>query len=686
MADLFIEWFGEEIPARMQARAEAHMAEAIASQLKEHHLGGRLIKSWSTPRRLAVAFADLAISQDPQTIEKRGPRVGAPDQALNGFLHSVGLTRDQLEERDTPKGQFYFAMIHQSGQQTADILPDMINRVIADFPWPKSQRWGRGEMSWVRPLHRINVLLDGSSVAGQYDLGGGAVINYGHISHGHRFLAPQDIDLGGQQNLDASYDELMDAHFVIAHRDTRRSMIAQQLDDLATSENMRVLADDGLLDEVTGLVEWPHAIMGQIDDDYMSLPKDILVLTMRSHQKYFALTHADGSLAPAFITISNMHPDKTRDAMIRKGNERVLRARLSDARFLWDQDRAIPLADHAKRLESIAYFDELGSMQDRVKRMQGIAAMLAQRIPDIDADHMDQATRLAKADLVTGTVGEFPELQGIMGGHLARAEHMPSDIADAITEHYKPVGSGDSIPPSLMGQVLALADKLDMLISFFGIGKKPTGSGDPFGLRRAALGVIRILDEAKIDFDLAAFLHQMSDHRDQSSQDILSFMIDRLQVYCRDRSLRYDVVRAVVTADQLSRCNILAMINRIKILDQFINAENGQAFMPAWRRVHSILESEQSKAETDISGDIDHNLFVDATEQQLYDAAKAIDTGLDDATMLANMVHLTPLINAFFEAVKVNDDNQDIRQNRFHLLAMLDGRIRIFADLSEIEG
>jgi glycyl-tRNA synthetase beta chain len=237
-----------------------------------------------------------------------------------------------------------------------------------------------------------------------------------------------------------------------------------------------------------------------------------------------------------------------------------------------------------------------------------------------------------------------------------------------------------------MGQVLALADKLDMLISFLGIGKKPTGSGDPFGLRRAALGVIRILDEAKIDFDLAEFLHKMGGNRDQSSQDILSFMADRLQVYCRDRGLRYDVVRAVVTADQLSRFNILAMINRIKILDQFINAENGQAFMPAWRRVHSILESEQSKAETDISGDIDHNLFVDAAEQPLYDAAKAIDTGLDDATMLAKMVHLTPLINAFFEAVKVNDDNQDIRQNRLRLLAMLDGRIRICADLSEIEG
>ena len=690
MAELFIEWFGEEIPARMQARAETHMAETLAAKLAEHNLGGTLIKSWSTPRRLAVAFADVAVSQAPQSIEKRGPRVGAPDQALDGFLSSVGMTRDQLEQRDTPKGQFYFAMIHQPGQQTMDILPDMINGVIANFPWPKSQRWGRSQMSWVRPLHRINVLLDGKPVAGVYDLGGGTSIAYGHISHGHRFLAPKDIDLqasnqGEDKHIAASYDQQMASHFVMADRSDRRVAIAGQLDDLAKAAGLTLLADDGLLDEVTGLVEWPHAIMGQIDDDYMTLPKDILVLTMRSHQKYFALTHADGRLAPAFITISNMQGDKTRDDMIRKGNERVLRARLSDARFLWDLDRGISLAEHAERLRSIAYFDGLGSMQDRVERMQVIAEKLAKHVDDIDGVLLGRATQLAKADLVTGTVGEFPELQGIMGGHLARAEDIiddiTQDIAQAIADHYKPVGGGDTIPSTRTGQALALADKLDMLTSFFGIGKKPTGSGDPFGLRRAALGVIRILDEAAIDLDLTPFLGAATDA-------LLPFMADRLHVYCRDRGLRYDAVRAVMQPEQLSRFNVLAIVSRIKTLDQFLSHTDGQTFMPAWRRVHSILESEKAKTKTtaDTYGAVDASRFTDPAETALYDAVSAVKPDADDASLLAEMANLAPLINAFFEAVKVNDDDQNIRQNRLNLLVQINNRIRAFADLSEIEG
>ncbi|MBL6782989.1 MAG: glycine--tRNA ligase subunit beta [Alphaproteobacteria bacterium] len=683
MAELFIEWFGEEIPARMQARAEHHMAETFAAKLADHNLGGTHVRSWSTPRRLAVAFTDVESAQKAQTNEKRGPRVGAPEQALNGFLSSLGLTRDQLEERETAKGQFYFAMIHQSGQQTADLLPDLVNSIIAAFPWPKSQRWAKGEMSWVRPLHRINVLFDGEPVAGYYDLGGGEGISYGKTSHGHRFLAPVDLDLTKSNSkpkpLAETYDELMMSHHVMAHRDSRRAAIHEQMNNLAAAANIKILEDNGLLDEVTGLVEWPHAIMGQIDDDFMSLPTDILVLTMRSHQKYFALTDEDGELAAAFITISNMSADKTRDNMIRKGNERVLRARLSDARFLWDQDRRTSLADHAGRLNSIAYFDGLGSMQDRVDRMRGIAARLAADIPGINAEMIDHAARLAKADLVTGTVGEFPELQGIMGGHLARAEGLADAIADAVSDHYKPVGGGDTIPQTALGQGLALADKLDMLTSFFSIGKKPTGSGDPFGLRRAALGAIRILDEAQIDLNLTPLFGKAKD-------DLLVFMADRLHVYCRDRGLRYDVVRAVMQPDQLADFNVLAIITRIRALDDYLTHDDGQRFMPAWRRVHSILESEQATSHADSDGNIDISLFSDQTEQRLYDAIIEFDKHGDDTSMLATMTTLIEPINAFFEAVKVNDDDQNIRHNRLQLLSKIDEAVRSFARLAEIEG
>ncbi len=684
MAELFVEFFGEEIPARMQSRAESHLADTLAKALQDHQLGGVLIRSWSGPRRLAVAFGDVMAEQSAQTIERRGPRVGAPDQALAGFLSSAGVARDQLETRETPKGAFYFAMIDQPGRLTADILPEMINTIIAQFPWAKSQRWAKTQASWVRPLHRINVLLDGEPVKGYCDLGGGEGITYGGVSQGHRFLAPQDISLSANPLVAETYDAAMAKHFVMAHRGDRQAEITRQIDSLAKTSGFQIVEDDGLLHEVTGLVEWPHAVMGQIEDDFMSLPRDILVLTMRSHQKYFALTDASGALAPAFITISNMAADPARDDMIRVGNERVLRARLSDARFLWDQDRAISLADHSHKLSGMAYFDGLGTVRDRVDRIAAMAAQLADQISDVPSDDFSAAASLCKADLVTGTVGEFPELQGIMGGHLAHAEGLGKGIASAISEHYKPVGSGDHIPSSRLGQALALADKLDMLTSFFAIGKKPSGSGDPFGLRRAALGVIRILDEAELSLDLAALLGKAKD-------ELMSFLVDRLHVYCRDKGIRYDIVRAVIKGDNPSdhgRFDILAQIRRLEETNRFLDSEDGKALISGWRRVNSILESEKSKATALANDTVNPSQFADPTETALLLSANALDDAkdADDKTRLAAMANMAAPIHAFFEAVKVNDDDPMIRQNRLNLLAGIDQAMLDFADFRVIEG
>ena len=684
MAELFVEFFGEEIPARMQSRAEEHLSHALAKALQDHQLGGVLIRSWSGPRRLAVGFGDVTTEQSDQTIEKRGPRVGAPDQAVEGFLSSAGITRDQLETRETAKGAFYFAMIHQPGQLTADILPDVINTIIAQFPWAKSQRWAKTQASWVRPLHRINVLLDGKPVKGYCDLGGNEGISYGELSYGHRFLAPQDISLNSDNQISDSYDATLAKHFVMAHRGVRQAEIVRQIDSLAKASGFQIVEDEGLLQEVTGLVEWPQAVMGQIEDDFMSLPGDILVLTMRSHQKYFALTDASGKLAPAFITISNMAADQDRDEMIRIGNERVLRARLSDARFLWDQDRAISLNAHSDKLSGMAYFDGLGTVLDRVDRIVKITAQLADQIPDLPSDNLTVAARLCKADLVTGTVGEFPELQGIMGGHLAIAEGLVEGISTAISEHYKPVGSGDHIPSSSMGQALALADKLDMLTSFFAIGKKPSGSGDPFGLRRAALGIIRILDEAEVHLDLAPLLGKAKD-------ELISFLVDRLHVYCRDKGIRYDIVRAVIETDlsnHQGRFDILALIRRLEETSHFLDSENGKALMSGWRRVNSILESERSKSKTLTVDAVDPSHFADPTEAILFDAAKALDhaSEADDKTRLSAMANMTGPIHEFFEAVKVNDDDPAVRQNRLNLLAGIDQAMLDFADFRVIEG
>ena len=685
MAELFVEFFGEEIPARMQSRAEKHLSDTLAKALQDHQLGGELKRSWSGPRRLAIAFDHVTAEQSAQTLEKRGPRVGAPDQALNGFLSSAGITRDQLETRDTPKGEFYFAMIHQAGRHTADILPEMINTIIAQFPWAKSQRWARTQSSWVRPLHRINVLLDGKPVEGYCDLGGGEGIAYGASSHGHRFLAPDDVTLATDSQVAENYDAMLVKHFVMPHRGDRKAEIARQIDSLAKASGFQVVNDEGLLDEVTGLVEWPHAVMGRIEDDFMSLPRDILVLTMRSHQKYFALTDASGQLAPAFITISNMTTDKARDDMIRIGNERVLRARLSDARFLWDQDRAMTLNSHSEKLSGMAYFDGLGTVSDRVDRITDMAKHLAEQHPALPSADLAIAASLCKADLVTGTVGEFPELQGIMGGHLARAEGLGESVSHAIFEHYKPVGSGDAIPSSLLGQALALADKLDMLTSFFAIGKKPSGSGDPFGLRRAALGVIRILDEAPISLNLSPLLGEAKD-------ELISFLIDRLHVYCRDKGIRYDIVRAVIQANHPchhDHFDILAQIRRLEETSRFLASEDGKALMSGWRRVNSILDSERNRStEPSANAEVNPSHFADASETALFEAYKALDhaSDADDHTRLAAMADMTAPIHAFFEAVKVNDDDQAIRQNRLVLLAMINQAMLDFADFRVIEG
>ena len=659
MAELFLELIVEEIPARMQAGAEVRLAKMLSAALAEHNLGGDIPKTLSSPRRLAVVIADVRAQQEAQNIEKRGPRVGANDKAIDGFAASLGVARDALETRETDKGAFYFASINQPAIATKKILPSIINTILESFTWAKSQRWGVGRARWVRPLHAINLIFDGEAVAGEFDLDG-AVIAYGATSQGHRFLAPNAIALSDAK----TYEANLQKHFVIADRNKRRELITAQMEKLAQKAGYKILADDGLLDEVTGLVEYPHAIMGAIDKRFMTLPREILIQSMRHHQKYFALVDSRGKLAPAFITISNMAADAVRDKVIRAGNERVLRARLSDAEFLWEQDSKIALTTHAKKLDEMVYFEGLGTVADRVERISTLAETLAKKL---SISFPAPAAKWCKADLVTGTVGEFPKLQGIIGGHLARTEKLDEDVATAIAEHYQPVDRDDALPQSPLGCVLALADKLEMLISFFSIGKKPTGSGDPFGLRRAALGVIRIMDEQKFDLDLAPILGK-------AQGELLPFLNDRFYIYCRDKGFAHDVLRA----DKSAGFDVAARLQRLDALAQFLGTDDGKNFIQAWRRVHSILA--QSKLDAPLKIDPAH--FNDASEERLFSAfgkAKGGDT-------LTAMPSLTAPINAFFEAVKVNDDVVERRNNRLAMLKNIDDWVLSFADFSQLEG
>ena len=687
MAELFLEVFGEEIPARMQVAAEQRMAETLSKALKDAGLGGDAPRSWSGPRRIAVSITGVATSQPDLNEERRGPRADAPEQAISGFLKGAGISLDQAETRSTPKGDFLFAVINKKGQAASDVIPDMISGLLTQFSWPKSMRWGRGKQRWVRPLHRINLLFDGKPLTGSMPLGGDDQIAFGATSFGHRMLSPQDVPL----TTGDAYEDALAPHFVMVDRQKRIDHISATMADMTASENRMVKDDQGLMAEVAGLVEYPHPIMGMIQDDFMSLPQEILVVSMRSHQKYFAVLEQDGQLAPLFITIANMTPDAARDDIIRAGNERVLSARLADARFFWDQDRKSPLSSKLSDLRGITFFEGLGSMSDKADRMAQLAGVIAEKI-GADAKQAKRAALLAKADLVSETVGEFPELQGIIGGYLARFDE-PEAVAVAITDHYRPEGPQDTVPNDLLTIAVALADKIDTLTGFFGIGELPTGSKDPFALRRAALGVLRLVAQNNLDLRLNEVFTEAAKGFGfkQSSDELMPFLHDRLKVWLRDQGIRHDVVTAVVRMNDSRHDDLVHLISLAQTLADVLASDDGQGLMAGYRRASNILSAEEKKDKVTYSGDVNKDLLQGDAEQSLFNEVITLSEYTLQSTddMVAQIKRLGQLrgpIDAFFNQTTVNDDDANIRVNRLNLLAKIRGMMEILADFSAIEG
>ncbi|MDX2072772.1 MAG: glycine--tRNA ligase subunit beta, partial [Alphaproteobacteria bacterium] len=511
MADLLLELFSEEIPARMQADAELYLGGALEKAL------GAKPQTFVTPRRLAAIIENLPETQPDINEELKGPKVGAPEAAMQGFLKKTGLTIDKLEQRDG----VYFAKIERKGRATSEVLKELIEKILAEFPWPKSMRWGSGTTPWVRPLHSILCIFDGKIVPIEF-----AGVKAGDKTRGHRFLAPAEIIITDPKQ----YESALENAKVIADRDKRKAMIAEQLKTKCTVLGVSLHNDPGLLEEVTGLVEWPVVLSGKIDASYMDLPEEVLILEMKNHQKYFAtrepspagrgqgegphpnlLPKGEGALSPHFLITSNMVTKDGGKAIV-AGNERVLRARFADGRFFYDQDRKTTLEGWAKKLEDVTYHAKLGSVGDKVARIKSLSSLVfgfwssSHDQGPTTKDQILRAAALCKADLTTGMVGEFPELQGVMGRYYANHENLDPEIADAIRDHYKPQGPGDSVPTAPVSICVALADKLDTLISMFAIGEKPTGSKDPFALRRAALGVIRIILENNLRLPLLPLL------------------------------------------------------------------------------------------------------------------------------------------------------------------------------------
>jgi glycyl-tRNA synthetase beta chain len=696
MAELFLELFSEEIPARMQARAGEDLKRLVTEKLTAAGLAFTSANAYATPRRLALTVDGLPLAQPDVTEEKRGPRVGAPEQAIQGFLKSAGLASlDQCEKRDTGKGEFWFAVVKKQGVKTAALLPALLAESFAALPWPKSMRWAGHPYRWVRPLHSVVATFDGAPLEGAIDLGGSA-IKFGCMTPGHRFLDPRPIKVAQF----GDYKTKLREGYVIVDPAERRAAIKDQADTLAASAGLTVRSDDPLLDEVTGLVEWPVALIGRIDEQFMDIPPEVLTTSMRVNQKYFSLLDKSGKLAPRFIVVANI---ETKDGgkSIVAGNERVLRARLADAKFFWDQDRKVKLEERVPALRDIVFHAGLGTVADKVSRMQTLAAELVPYIPGADVDQARSAALLAKADLTSGMVGEFPELQGVMGRYYAMHEGEKQAVADAIAEHYAPLGPSDHCPTAPISVAVALADKIDSLVGFFAIDEKPTGSKDPFALRRAALGAIRLILENRLRVPLyQAFRVALDLYRRTKTfpfdtvsvrQSLLDFFADRLKVALREKGVRHDLISAVFALG--GEDDLVRLLARVDALKRFLDSEDGANLLVAYRRASNIVRIEEKKDGRSYDSGVDAGLLRQEEEKALHRAlvasgdagSRAIESE-NFAGAMATLAQLRQPVDAFFDKVTVNCDDADLRANRLRLLSGIRATLNQVADFSQIEG
>jgi glycyl-tRNA synthetase beta chain len=754
IGELLLELLSEEIPARMQRRAIEDLTGLIRDKLTAAEIPCATIRGYVTPRRLVVIAKDIPATQPDRTDERRGPRLGAPQAAISGFLRSVGLASvEECEIRDTGRGEFYFAIVRRPGRPSNEVLPELIKAAITELPWPKSMRWPGAILRWVRPLTSIICVFDGEILPLAIE-----GVPIGRKTRGHRFLSPGAFCADSA----AEYREKLQHVYVIVDQDQRRELIRADLDRRAAELGLAVKPDPGLLDEVTGLAEFPAVLAGAIDPDFMMLPPEVLQTAMRTHQKYFSCVYPDGSPAPHFLFIADNLAEDGGKAIV-AGNERVLRARLADARFFWDQDRKVRLEDRVEALRDRVYHAKLGSVYDKVERIEQLAAFLSEQfcstvtpakarvqslplartggnrseLPALDSRFRgnddeelsrlaQRAAHLAKADLSTGMVGEFPELQGIMGRYYALNDGEDQIVANAIAEHYRPLGPTDDCPSAPVSVVVALADKIDTLIGFFAIGEKPTGSRDPFALRRAAQGILRLVIENGLRIPLKSAFTQAAEafYRQRSAPNweervpllyaelmsfvieeidtpsrhgngpgLMSFVIERLKVHLREQSVRHDLIAAAFLQVGTAESDIVRLLARVRALEGFLGSEDGANLLVAYRRAANIVAIEDRKEGCTRSDDVDAALLELPEERTLAQSlftvgsragALLAEERFEEA--MAELARLRQPVDAFFDKVTVNTDEPELRENRLRLLARIRDTMNRVADFSQIEG
>ena len=705
MPDLLLELFSEEIPARMQAKAADDLRRMVTDKLVAEGLVYEGAKAFATPRRLALTVHGIPARQSDLKEERRGPRVGGPDAAIQGFLKATGLARieDAKIQTDPKKGDFYIALIEKPGRATIDVLADILPVIVRTFPWPKSMRWGErsaksGSLSWVRPLHTIIATFGLETEAPDVVKFAADGIEAGQTTFGHRFMAPSAISVRRFGDYEA---KLLDAK-VVLDPERRKDTIVTDAKQLAFAQGFELVEDQVLLDEVAGLVEWPVPLMGSFDEEYLAIPDEVIRATIRNNQKCFVVRDPKtGKLTNKFILTANIEASDGGKTIV-GGNERVIRARLSDAKFFYETDLKTKLEARLPKFDQIVFHEKLGTQAERIKRIERLAAEIAPLV-GADVEKAKRAAHLAKADLLTEVVGEFPELQGLMGKYYALAQGEDAAVAAASEEHYKPQGPADRVPTDPVSVAVALADKIDTLVGFWAIDEKPTGSKDPYALRRAALGVIRLIVENTLRLPvlnaatsaIVGLPEKGAKYPAADAQklpaDLLAFFADRLKVQLRDQGARHDLVDAVFSLG--GQDDLLMIVRRVEALGKFLDTDDGKNLLAGTKRASNILSIEEKRDKRAFDGAPDAGLYTLAEEKAL---AKAIDqvkseaaaavAQEDFAAAMSAMAKLRPAVDAFFDKVKVNDDEPKVRENRLKLLNEIRAATRAVADFSKIEG
>ena len=685
MADLLIELFSEEIPAGLQAPAAQNLKKLLTNGMVEAGLTYANASAFHTARRLTLVVEGLLDASPTVQEERKGPKVGAPEQAINGFLRGAGLSMDDLEVRDDKKGQVYFAKITKPGRPAAEIVAEVLEATIRNFPWPKSMRWGSGSLRWVRPLQSILCVLSNEAEVSvvPLDVDG---IKAGNQTRGHRFMAPDAFAVSGFED----YETKLKRAKVILRADERQAAIWQEAQTQAFALGQSVVEDTGLLAEVAGLVEWPVVLMGQIDEEFLDLPPEVLKTSMKEHQKFFSVSNPKTGRIERFVTVANIEA-ADQGATILKGNQKVLAARLADAKFFWENDlreAKAGMGNWKAALENVTFHNKLGSQAARIKRIAALARDLAP-VVGADPDMAEQAALVAKADLSSEMVYEFPELQGLMGRYYAEKAGMSADIAAACEAHYSPLGPSDDVPTAPVSVAVALADKLDMLTGFWAIDEKPTGSKDPFALRRAALGVIRLTLDNHLTLPLADRLAAAD--AGAGAADLLGFFQDRLKTYLRDRGIRHDVIDACIAMPQSD--DLALLLKRAEALQGALGTDDGENLIQGFKRANNILSQAEEKDGVEYSFGADVKYAENEAEKVLFAALDSADKTIqpamatqDFAAAMAAMATLRGPIDAFFEAVKINADSALVRRNRLNLLSRIRTTCLSVADLTKVEG